>query len=146
IYDRAAKTTSKRARPGKQAFPFLVPSTRLGYLDWAEVHPEPKLSSYALRVGDIRGAVSGDQTIAPVKNITGQYVLPAGRAGYVEWVERPIGPAVLWRVPADLTSAPASVSGLDGLDIYAPASAATYTLVGTMPLNGGAVVVRGVAR
>jgi hypothetical protein len=146
VYDRATRAVSRRPRPGKQAFPLLVSPSRLGYLDWGEVHPEPKLAEYTLRVGDILGAVEGDVDVALVKNAFGQYVLPAGRDGYLEWIARPDGTPAFWRAPADMSLPPAQVTGLDGLDLYAPASAASFTALGTRPIAGGAVVVHAIGR
>ncbi len=147
IYDRNSGAVTHRTRPGKQAFPIVVSPTRIAYLDWGEVHPEPKLTQYALRIGDITGTALGDITVSLVKN-AGPYVLPAGRNGVLEWIDASDGTATLWRVPADLTRSPALVPGLGGLDLFAPASTASFTVLGTRSLNvaGGAIILRGVAR
>jgi hypothetical protein len=145
LFDRGTRAVSRRPWPGKQAFPLLVSPSRLGYLDWGEVHPEPKFSQYTLRVGDIQGAVANDVTVALVKNV-GQYILPAGRNGSLEWVDSPTGMPTLWRVPADMSRPPAAVPGLDGLQLFAPAAAASFTIVGTMPMAGGPAILRGIGR
>jgi hypothetical protein len=146
IFDRATRALTPRPRTGKQAFPLLVSASRFGYLDWGEVHPEPKFAQYTLFVGDITGLATGDTSVALVQNTYGQYVLPAGRGGYVEWVDRPNGTATFWRAPVDASQPPTAVSGLDGLDLYAPASAESFTLLGTVPLSGGSLTLRAIGR
>jgi hypothetical protein len=147
LFDRATGALTHRARSGKQAFPMLASATRLGYLDWAEVHPEPKLSAYTLRVGDIQGAVTGDVTLSDVTNQTTQYVLPSGRDGIIAWVDNTLGTSPrLWRAPADLSAKPTAAAGLDGVQIYAPAHASGFTLVGTQASGAADVVLTAVAR
>ena len=59
VYDRATHEITIRALAGKQAFPLLLAGGSLAYLhwDWVEVHPEPKLAAYHLRVGSLAPAV-----------------------------------------------------------------------------------------
>jgi hypothetical protein len=144
LYDRSTHAVTHRPRPGKQAFPLLVSSSRLAYLDWAEVHPEPKLSKYTLRAGDLSSDTGGDVTIASVTNTSSDYILPSGRNATLEWIDGADGYTRLWRAPADLSSAPAIVAGLDGLLLYAPAAASSFIVLGTRAPTGGDVVLRGV--
>ena len=73
--------------------------------------------------------------------------MPTGRSGVLEWVDHPLGAAAsLWRAPADVSRAPAAVPGLDGLDLYAPASTASFTLLATRATAATAIYLRGVAR
>jgi hypothetical protein len=147
VLERASGTVVHRAQPGKQAFPILVSATRLGYLDWVEVHPEPKLSQYTLRAGELAGTISGDVTIATVTDDSSEYVLPTGRGGILEWVDRPqSAPTALYRAPADLSSPPIAAPGLGGLTLHAPAGAGSFTLLATEAPTEPVIVLRGIAR
>jgi hypothetical protein len=129
VFDRATRVVTKRVAEKKQAFPMLVNGSLLGYLEWALVHPEPKLEGYAIRVGRIAGPAAEDRTIADVVLRSSEPVRPATVGGTVEWIANPDGTTKLWRAPADGSSAPIAASGLDGLHLYAPAAAPTFTLV-----------------
>jgi hypothetical protein len=129
VFDRATQTVSKRALEKKQAFPMLVNDSLLGYLEWSLVHPEPKLEGYAIRVGPIAGPALLDQTIADVVLRTSYPVRPSTANGMIEWIANGDGTTALWRAPADRSSAPATVAGIDGLQLSAPASAAAFTVV-----------------
>ncbi len=147
LFDRATSQVTRRPRTGKQAFPMIASPTRLGYLDWATVHPEPKLAAYVLRVGDMAGPAEADVTLATVTDASGQYVLPSGRNGVIEWVQRPMGASpALFKAPADLSSPAAAVPGLDGLELFAPALAASFTLLGTRASGSTDVVLTAIAR
>jgi hypothetical protein len=145
VFDRATKTATKRAAERKQAFPMLVNGSLLAYLEWSLVHPEPKLEGYALRVGRITGPAVEDQTIADVVLRTSEPVRPSTANGMIEWIANPDGKTTLWRAPADRSSAPVAATGLDGLHLYAPASAAAFTIVAGSA-GDGAPRLRTVAR
>jgi hypothetical protein len=129
VFDRATQAVSKRVADKKQAFPMLVNGSLLGYLEWSLVHPEPKLEGYAIRVGRITGPALEDQTIADVVLRTSYPVRPSTANGMIEWIANGDGNTALWRAPADRSSAPAAVAGIDGLQLSAPASAAAFTVV-----------------
>ena len=144
VFDRATRSLSTRARPGKQAFPVLASQTHLGYLDWGLIHPEPKFSQFTLRAGLIAQGAAPDVTVFEIQNVSFQRILPAGRNGVLEWIHQP-GTASLWRAPADLSSAPLQVAGLEGLELYAPSAASALTVLAVRPPNGP-LVLRGVSR
>jgi hypothetical protein len=130
VFTRESSAITPRKRPGKQAFPLLGATGKLVYLDWGEVHPEPKFSEYDLRIGALGALVEADVTVDHV--ITQQpYVRPAALGGFLEWVRWPSGgSAELLRRPADLSKPAASLPGLGGMEIYSPTASAAITLVG----------------
>lgn len=129
VFDRRTQTASKRVAEKKQAFPMIVDGARLGYLEWSLVHPEPKLEGYAIRVGAIAGAAVEDQTIADVVLRTSYPVRPSTANGMIEWTANGDGVTALWRAPADRSQPPATVGGIEGLALAAPASAPGFTVV-----------------
>jgi hypothetical protein len=135
LYERATAKITKRSAPGKQAFPILVNDSVLGYLDWRLVHPEPKLEAYELRSGDIRGVDANDKTIANIRHFTSSPTRPSVASGMFEWVANPTGKTGLYRAPIDGSAEPVQVSGLDDLELYAPASTKGYTVLATTQRN-----------
>jgi hypothetical protein len=134
LYDRATRAFTPRKLAGKQAFPMIASATQIGYLhwDWAEIHPEPKLVAYWLRVGNVGAPPAGDLSIAHVINYAPPYVRPALGEATLEWIDNPEGGgAALMRAPIDGSRAPAKVDGLDGLALYAPSAAKTFTVLAT---------------
>ena len=108
VYDRSTRETTPRPLPNKQAFPMLLAGNQLAYLhwDWVEVHPEPKLAAYHLRVGSLAPGAPADHEIARVAAQVPPYVRPAVHEATLEWVDSPGGKFQLWRAAADGSSAP----------------------------------------
>jgi len=121
VLDRATGVISTRRLPGKQSFPILGDGDVLAYLTWGSIHPEPKLASYELRIGNVVGDVAADRALATVE-YAGAYARPALAGGTLEWIANPDGVTRLYRAPLDGSSPPAVVRGLDDLRLYAPAS------------------------
>jgi hypothetical protein len=133
IYDRATRKTTMRPLPMKQAFPMLLTGDQVAYLhwDWVEVHPEPKLAAYHLRVGSVLAAPTEDREVAHVAAQVPPYVRPAVHEGTLEWVDSPDGKFHLWRAAADGSSPPATVDGVPGVALYAPAPTKSFTVLAT---------------
>ena len=121
VLDRASGAITYRRLPGKQSFPILGDNDLLAYLEWAGIHPEPKLLSYELRTGDVLGNPASDRTIARVEYASSEYARPALAGSTLEWIANPDGITRLYRAPADGSAAPAVVRGLEDLRLYAPA-------------------------
>jgi hypothetical protein len=143
VFDRGTLAKTVRHLPGKQAFPMLGSTTRLAYLDWGLVTPEPKFSEYIIR----EGIVSADPTTDP--NVKGSgsvivntpWVRPSTRGDWIEWVDESTGAGGLFRCPLDLTVAP--TSALDGMQLLGPVAGRPLTIVAT---PGNPIVLRGIAR
>jgi hypothetical protein len=134
VYDRSTHEITKRPLPNKQAFPMLLAGDQLAYLhwDWVEVHPEPKLAAYHLRVGSLApGPAISDREIARVAAQVPPYVRPAVHDATLEWVDSPDGKFQLWRAAADGASPPATVDGVKGVALYAPAPTKSFTVLAT---------------
>jgi hypothetical protein len=130
LFTRESGAITPRKRVGKQAFPLLGATGRLVYLDWGEVHPEPKFSEYDLRIGDLGAAIEADVT---VDHVTTQkpYIRPAALDGWIEWVRWPFdGNAELLRRPADLSKPAVVLPVLGGLELFTPIASKAMTLVG----------------
>ncbi len=144
IYDRATLAKTVRHLGGKQAFPMLSRDGRVGYLDWDTVHPEPKLSQWALSVGDALSPPAGDANAKGTGTVLTNtpYVRPSVRGAFLEWVDESGGTSALFRRPIDL-SAPATTA-LSGVALLGPVAGASVTVVGTQTREG--IALRGVAR
>jgi len=148
LYEIASSAVTRRPMAGKQAFPMLTDNGVLAYLAWSGVHPEPKLQAYDLKAGpltevtDPGGAVTSDRTVAHVEYITAEPVRPSVSGNVLEWVDNPEGTTSLHRATLNATelAAPtptptARVSGLDGLQLYAPAATRSFTVLATIDKN-----------
>jgi hypothetical protein len=68
---------SRRASKGKQAFPLVTKDKQVVYLDWNNIHPEPKLRAYAIKKGDLLGAPAADTLVESVGISATTYFRPA---------------------------------------------------------------------
>ena len=121
----------------------------LAYLAWTGVHPEPKFVAYQLRSGSINGDPRADRMVAEVFYACTDYARPALVSGTLEWVANPDGRTTLYRAPADGSSTPVAVRGLEAFQLFAPSpSSAGFTVLATSRLSSSALVptLRAVAR
>lgn len=90
VIDRASGEKTVRALPGKQAFPMLDPELDLlGYLDWDEIRPEPKLGApYGIRVGSVATPSLDREIRAPDDGTSVEELRPSLRGGTFAWLER----------------------------------------------------------
>lgn len=132
VVDRASGVVTRRAAPGKQAFPMLASGApgRVAYMSWGEVHPEPKLQAYELRAGRVDQPASSDLAIAQVSASVAAPIRPSlSPDGTLEWIATTGSPALM-RAPIDGSRAPrATTVGEGSFDLFAPASSAAFTLV-----------------
>ena len=129
VMERGTGQTTRRARPGKQAFPLLGADGRVVYLEWGPLHPEPKFSAYTLVVGGVREDGEADVSVVDIETAQ-PYVRPTARGAWIEWVQWPSGgPATLHRQPADLAAEATVVTGLAGGELHAPVAGEGMTVV-----------------
>lgn len=134
VFERKSGMVTRRARPGKQAFPMLGSDGVLAYLDWGAVHPEPKFSAFSLRLGRVSGAPETDSLVRAVRTEP-SYVRPSLRGNVIDFIDAPGGPPVLYRV--DVT-APSELAATE-LDVTAPLgpiAAPGVTLLGARLADG----------
>jgi hypothetical protein len=128
VYERATGKLTRRALPGKQAFPVLASPEVLGYLSWNLVHPEPKLEAFNFVAGKIGADPGSDTLLAVVRNTSMVKIRPSAKNGVFDWVDRPDVFTRLWRASLEQPT-PVQVAGLDGLDLFAPVSAGSVTIL-----------------
>ena len=146
VVDRGSGSSRRRSAAGKQAFPMLAATERMVFLEWTGVHPVPKFQEYALRAVDLSALEAEPVTIARVTSDR-PTVRPVVSGNFVEWVERPLDSASrLYRSQLDVPPAPIGVSGLEGLELFAPAASNALTVIAVQPLIGGAPTLRSVRR
>lgn len=147
VYERATGKLTRRALPGKQAFPVLASPEVLGYLSWSLVHPEPKLEAFNFVAGKIGADPSSDTLLAVVRNTSFVKIRPSAKNGIFDWVDRPDVVTRLWRASLERPT-PVPVAGLEGLDLFAPVAAGSVTVLGARALAdpGGGTRLRAVAR
>ncbi len=136
VVDLASGTRTTRRAPGKQAFPQLSDDGTLLYTDFGEVHPEPKTSSYAIKLGRFDAPVGTDRTVherATIGSATA-WIQPALTGGFALWVE---DDTRLLRRPATLDSPatlvathPAGFVGASEGDLAAYVAARSQTAPG----------------
>jgi hypothetical protein len=146
VVERSSGTARAKKEPGKQAFPMLGSAGRIVYLEWLGVHPVPKFQEYTLRVADLAALDAVPITVSQVRS-NRPTVRPVTRNHLVEWVERPIDAgSLLHRAELDGVQAPVTVSGLEGLELFAPAASSAITVIAVRPLAGGAPTLRAFER
>jgi hypothetical protein len=146
VIDRDGGPAQRKRAAGKQAFPMLGASDRMVFLEWIGVHPVPKFQEYAIRTLELSALDGEPITIASVKSDR-PTVRPVARGNSVEWVERPLDlPSRLYRAELDEPPAPIAASGLEGLELFAPAASSAFTVIAVRPLSGGAPTLRSVER
>lgn len=145
VIERDTGRTTRRARPGKQAFPLLGAEGRVVYLEWGPMHPEPKFSAYTLIVGDVREAGEADVTVVDIETAV-PYVRPTAQGSSLEWVQwRRGASATLFRQPADLGAEATLVTGMEFVELHAPVAGEGMTVVAARAADG-AMVIRAAAR
>ena len=145
VFDRTTRAVTTRRSPGKQAFPMLADNGVLAYLAWNGIHPEPKFVDYELRTGKVLADPAADTRIAQVIYASSDYARPAVIGGTIEWIANPDGNTTLYRAPADGSSPPAAVKGLESFHLYAPAAlngASGFTVLATSRVGSTEIVPR----
>ena len=129
VLDRESGAETRRARPGKQAFPMLGAAGKIAYLDWGLVHPEPKFSEYDVRLGPVDGDGAGDAEAAHVMTQI-LYVRPVLRGERLSWVTTDSGGSALLQRGVDLATPEETVSLFMDGGVFGPSASGALTLVG----------------
>lgn len=154
VFDRRSATKTTRHLPGKQAFPILASGSIFGYLDWAAIHPEPKLTSFDLRAGVALGDVGRDWLVTHVDHGALAYARPAATRDTFEWIAAAEHGALLGRARALPNETPIVALQGDGQLLYAPApnraAGSAFTILAAQSAtpgpNGAPIVLRVVPR
>lgn len=143
VLDRGTGVVTRRALPGKQAFPMLADTGVLAYLSWSGIHPEPKFESYELRSGTVLGDPAADKSISRVVYAATDPARPIVLGATLEWIANPDGRTTLYRAPVDASGAPTAVKGLESFQLHAPApTTAGFTVLATSRIGGSDGVPR----
>ena len=113
VVDRATRAATRRAAPGKQAFPLLDDEGFLLYTDFGEIHPEPKFNAYAFKLGKANDPVANDRVVHEGSKISSSipWVQPSLAHGFVSWIE---SDQKLLRRATSLAEAPRTVATVQG--------------------------------
>jgi hypothetical protein len=99
LIERATGLRTNRPSPGKQAFPLLGAQGVFAYLEWAAVHPEPKLGQFWLKVGYLGRPSSEDFNVKTAGQVSTNpaYVRPSLRGLNLDFVDQGPDGASLYR-------------------------------------------------
>ncbi|MEZ4219701.1 MAG: hypothetical protein R3B13_02150 [Polyangiaceae bacterium] len=143
LYDRGTQQSITLKQQGKQAFPMLGVGGRIGYLEWLEVHPVPKLQDYRIMSLPLQDLAAAPTLVAAVQSDVA--VRPAAVGARVEWVVRSGGKSSLLRAPLDGSSV-AQIVDLGGVaEVHAPAGTAALSVVATRSVANGTPSLRALA-
>lgn len=146
LVERQSGMKISRAASGKQAFPLLGSDGGLVYLEWSEVHPEPKFSQFWLKAGSVRQAVELDRslTLEPI-HTDPAYVRPSLRGARVDFIDTRAGLTSLYRTRLDRDEDPAPAPFSGAARLLGPVAADSLTLIST-PLVGQSLSLVAVER
>jgi hypothetical protein len=139
LIERATGMRSNRTLPGKQAFPLLGADGVFAYLEWAAVHPEPKLGQFWLKSGSVDRPVSEDFNV----KITGQvstnpaYVRPSLRGLNLDFVDQGADGVALYRASLGTRGTPGALASFkvaDSLLLFGPVAGDRFTLLANQRL------------
>ncbi len=137
VIERATGAVRRRTAAGKQAFPLLGVTNRMVFLEWVGVHPVPKFQEYALRALELDALDAEPLTIDQVTSDR-PTVRPVARGEFVEWVERPVDAMTLfYRARLETAATPVAITGLEGLELFAPAASDAITVIAVRGATGG---------
>jgi hypothetical protein len=99
LIERVTGQRTNRPSPGKQAFPLLGADGVFAYLEWAAVHPEPKLGQFWLKVGYLGRPSSEDFNVKTAGQVSTNpaYVRPSLRGLNLDFVDQGPDGASLYR-------------------------------------------------
>lgn len=131
IVERASGQRSNRSSPGKQAFPLLGDNGVFAYLEWAAIHPEPKLGQFWLKAGRLDRPVSEDYNVKTTGQVTTNpaYVRPSLRGLKLDFIDQGSEGLALYRT---LLSAPDTLiaSKIAGsTQLFGPVAGERFTLL-----------------
>lgn len=131
MVERATHLRSNRAAPGKQAFPLLGTDGVFAYLEWAAVHPEPKLGQFWLKVGRLDRPVSEDFNVKTSGQVSTNpaYVRPSLRGLNLDFIDQGAEGAALFRATLGTPSALVSLKIQGALQLFGPVAGERFTLL-----------------
>lgn len=131
LVDRASGTRSTRVAPGKQAFPLLGTGGVFAYLEWAAVHPEPKLGQFWLKAGSLDRPVSEDVNVKPMGQVSTNpaYIRPSLHGLNLDFVDQGADGVALYRAALGAPNAPVPLKIAGSLQLFGPVAGDRFTLL-----------------
>jgi len=134
LIERATGMRSNRALSGKQAFPLLGADGVFAYLEWAAVHPEPKLGQFWLKSGNVERPVSEDFNVKTTGQVSTNpaYVRPSLHGLNLDFVDQGGDGVALYRATLGTQGTPsalASIKVADSLLLFGPVAGDRFTLL-----------------
>jgi hypothetical protein len=131
LVERASGTRSNRVAPGKQAFPLLGTGGVFAYLEWAAVHPEPKLGQFWLKVGRLERPVTEDFNVKTTGQVSTNpaYIRPSLHGLNLDFIDQGADGVALYRAALGTPSAPVSSKIAGALQLFGPVAGARFTLL-----------------
>jgi len=131
MVERATGQRNNRAAPGKQAFPLLGTDGVFAYLEWAAVHPEPKLGQFWLKAGRLDRPVSEDFNVkaSGQVNTNPAYVRPSLRGLKLDFIDQGTDGVALFRAALGTPNALTSLKIQNSLQLFGPVAGDRFTLL-----------------
>jgi len=129
--ERATRARSDRLAPGKQAFPLLGSDGVFAYLEWAAVHPEPKLGQFWLKVGRLDRPVSEDFNVKSNGQVftNPAYVRPSLRGLNLDFIDQTSTGPALFRTALGNPSSLVATQIQGSLQLFGPVAGDRFTLL-----------------
>lgn len=131
VVERATGVRSDRPAPGKQGFPLLGANGVFAYLEWAAVHPEPKLGQFWLKVGRLDRPVSEDFNVKTSGQVSTNpaYVRPSLRGLNLDFIDQGADGVALFRAALGTPGALASLKIQGSPQLFGPVAGDRFTLL-----------------
>jgi hypothetical protein len=131
LIERASGTRTNRPLPGKQAFPLLGDKGVFAYLEWAAVHPEPKLGQFWLKVGYLGRPVSEDFNVKTTGQVSTNpaYVRPSLHGSYLDFIDEGADGAALYQVALGSSATLVATKVEGSLRLFGPVAGEGFTLL-----------------
>jgi len=131
LIERATGLRSDRVAPGKQAFPLLGTDGVFAYLEWAAVHPEPKLGQFWLKVGYLDRPTSEDFNVKTTGQVSTNpaYVRPSLRGLNLDFIDQGADGTALYRAALGTPGTLASVKIAGAQQLFGPVAGDRFTLL-----------------
>jgi hypothetical protein len=131
LVERSSGQRSNRVAPGKQAFPLLGTGSVFAYLEWAAVHPEPKLGQFWLKAGYLNRPVSEDFNVKVDGQVSTNpaYVRPSLRGQKLDFIDQGVNGPLLYRASLSTPGALASFAVAGSLSLFGPVAGERFTLL-----------------
>jgi len=131
LIERATGLRSDRVAPGKQAFPLLGTDGVFAYLEWAAVHPEPKLGQFWLKVGYLDRPISEDFNVKTTGQVSTNpaYVRPSLRGLNLDFIDQGAYGTALYRAALGTPGTLASFKIAGAQQLFGPVAGDRFTLL-----------------